>query len=79
MNHDLLDPILRQLALASRTLPDPRPRPKLIDLGMGWLCGAAHPRQAKVWCAGGAAGFFVSDTEAACSCLRLATSFPLLF
>jgi hypothetical protein len=41
MNSELVDQVLRQLALAARTLPDPRPRSKLIDLGMGWLCGAA--------------------------------------
>jgi len=35
----LLDEVLRQLDLAALCLPDPRPRPKFVDLGLGWLCG----------------------------------------
>jgi len=43
----------------------------VVELG----CGYGHLRQAKIWRAIGAAAFFGSDTELACSCLRLATSF----
>ena len=35
----LLNQVLYQLSLASLALEDPRPRTKLIDLGLGLLCG----------------------------------------
>jgi hypothetical protein len=40
MNTPLLDAVLRQLTLAAMVLPDPRPRAKVIDLGLALLCGA---------------------------------------
>lgn len=40
MNTPLLDAVLRQFTLAAMVLPDPRPRAKVIDLGLALLCGA---------------------------------------
>ena len=39
MKTPLLPALIEQLALAALTLPDPRPRSKVIDLGLGLLCG----------------------------------------
>jgi len=35
----LWDEVSHQLDLTSQCLPDPRPRPKFVDLGVGLLCG----------------------------------------
>ena len=40
MNTPLLDAVLRPFTLAAMVLPDPRPRAKVIDLGLALLCGA---------------------------------------
>jgi len=40
MNTPFLDAVLGQLRLAAMALPDPRPRAKVIDLGLALLCGA---------------------------------------
>jgi hypothetical protein len=39
MKTTVLPALLEHLALASRSLPDPRPRATVIDLGLGLLCG----------------------------------------
>ena len=39
MKTTLLPALIEQLTLASLTLPDPRPRATVIDLGLGLLCG----------------------------------------
>ena len=39
MNTPFLDAVLRQFTLAAMARPDPRPRAKVIDLGLAWLCG----------------------------------------
>jgi hypothetical protein len=40
-NPTFLDEVRHQLHLASLCLPDPRPRPRFVDLGIGLLCGQA--------------------------------------
>ena len=39
MKTTLLPALVERLALASLCLPDPRPRAKVIDLGVALLCG----------------------------------------
>ena len=39
MNAHLLPALLALLFRMAQAFPDPRPRPKVLDLALGWLCG----------------------------------------
>ena len=39
MKAHLLPALLALLLRMAQALPDPRPRPKVLELALGWLCG----------------------------------------